>query len=403
MNTGSGDWEYRRLKYIARLNQSKLPETTDASMRLRYVDISTVNSIGEVGACQELPFESAPSRARRLAREGDTVISTVRTYLEAIAYVGEDIADGVFSTGFTVVQPRESMHPRFLYYAIRSARFVAEVARRSVGVSYPAVNPSDLADIAVPVPPLDQQRDIAQHLDRELARLDELLRLKRQTFELLHERRTGTIDRALRNFKVTLWPVKWVVRGVQVGIVVQPSQYYKPTGWPLLRGINVKPGQVLREDLKFIDDHDNQAQAKSRLRAGDVVVVRTGKAGAAAVVPEWADGANCVDLLIVRQSHRLKPRFLEYFLNSGEAQRQIAQHSVGAIQSHFNVEAMKRLQIPVPTLDEQRATVDMLDRELAQQDAVRAASRHQIDLLAERRRALITSAVEGVSMEALAT
>lgn len=393
-------WEYRRLKYVAQLNQLKLPDTTEPNTALRYVDISTVNKTGEVGAPQELTFDAAPSRARRRARCGDTIISTVRTYLEAIAYVEDDIADCVFSTGFAVVQPSASMHPRFLYYAIRSAPFVSEVARRSVGVSYPAVNASDLADIEVPVPPLAQQREIALRLDQEVARLDELLRCKRQTFELLHERRAGTIDRAFFGFDAQRWPVKWVVRGVQVGIVVQPSQYYKPSGWPLLRGLNVKPGRVVRDDLKFIDDHDNQVQAKSRLRAGDLVVVRTGKAGATAVVPDWADGANCVDLLIVRPSDRLDPRFLEYFLNSGEAQRQVEQHSVGAIQSHFNVEAMKRLLIPVPPLREQRATVDRLDYELQEQDAVRAASGRQLDLLAERRRSLITYAIEEAPREA---
>jgi len=390
-------WEHRPLKYVARLNQQKLSDATDPDRLLRYVDISAVNRTGEVGEPQELTFQAAPSRARRLALPGDTVISTVRTYLEAVAYVDDALTQCVFSTGFAVVQPSAAMDGRFLYYVMRSAPFIAEVASRSVGVSYPAVNPSDLASINVPVPPLAAQQEIAHHLDQEVSRLDELVRRKQQTFALLHERRAGTIDRAFVGFDDARWPVKWAVGGVQVGIVVQPSQYYKPSGWPLLRGLNVKPGRVVSDDLRFIDDADNQAQAKSRLKAGDVVVVRTGKAGAAAVVPTWADGANCVDLLIVRQSERLEPRFLEYFLNSGEAIRQIEKHSVGAIQSHFNVEAMKRLLIPLPPLHTQRATVAELDHELEQQDAVRAASGRQLDLLAERRRSLITHTIEGTT------
>ena len=83
---------------------------------------------------------------------------------------------------------------------------------------------------------------------------------------------------------------------------------------------------------------------KSRLIRGDIVVVRTGQAGAACVVPEDMDGANCVDLLIVRRSPRLDPQFLEYVINSDWTIKHIEQHSVGSIQSHFNVESLKQLR-----------------------------------------------------------
>lgn len=71
--------------------------------------------------------------------------------------------------------------------------------------------------------------------------------------------------------------------------------------------------------------------------------MRTGKAGVAAVVPPWAYGGNCVDLLLLRWSDRILPKFLEHILNSDFVRDQIARGSVGTVQSHFNVGALREL------------------------------------------------------------
>ena len=105
------------------------------------------------------------------------------------------------------------------------------------------------------------------------------------------------------------------------------------------------------------------------------MVVRTGQAGAACVVPEDMDGANCVDLLIVRRSPRLDPHFLEFVINSDWTIRHIEKHSVGSIQSHFNVESLKQLPVPVPPLVVQAQTSAKLRRIVADLDTAHAEAR----------------------------
>jgi type I restriction enzyme S subunit len=195
---------------------------------------------------------------------------------------------------------------------------------------------------------------------------------------------------------VSLAPLKYLVRQVSVGIVITPAKWYVDTGGvPALRGLNVRPGRIVPEDVVRISDIGDVENRKSRLNAGDVVVVRTGQAGAAAVVPREFDGANCIDLIIIRVGDEVDSYYLTYVLNSDYAMRQVGKNSVGSIQAHFNVSAMKKLEIPAVSRDEQIKKVSLLDKELEPIERLSERLAEQDRLLRERRQALITAAVTG--------
>ena len=80
-----GGWPTRRLKFAATINDEALSQDTDPNYELEYVDISNVDSSGVIHEIVSYRFEDAPSRARRKVQHGDVIISTVRTYLQAIA------------------------------------------------------------------------------------------------------------------------------------------------------------------------------------------------------------------------------------------------------------------------------------------------------------------------------
>ncbi len=102
-----------------------------------------------------------------------------------------------------------------------------------------------------------------------------------------------------------------------------------------------------------------------------------------------------MDVLIVRCGPRLRPKFLEIVINSEPAARQIETMTVGAIQSHFNVSALRDLVVPLPPLDEQDKVIAMAEEQDAPlRDLVQLGAR-QVQVLEERRRVLITGAVTG--------
>ncbi|MBE3868090.1 restriction endonuclease subunit S [Vibrio parahaemolyticus] len=188
----------RRLKYISLVNESSLPETTDPDYLLDYIDIGNVSSYGEIKEITAYKFSEAPSRARRKVKDGDVIISTVRTYLQAIAAIENPSDNLIVSTGFAVITPKADIfHPDFCKYALRENRFLWEVQSRSTGVSYPAINSTDLVDINICFPPFEEQKVIADFLDRETSRIDALVTRKEQMLDLLEEKRLALISCAI--------------------------------------------------------------------------------------------------------------------------------------------------------------------------------------------------------------
>ena len=188
----------RKLKYFASINDDVLDEKTDVEFEIQYIDIGNVDSSGHISEVSSYRFEDAPSRARRLVRDGDVIISTVRTYLQAIAQIRKPASNLVVSTGFAVVRPlQDRFDARYCQFVLREPSFLAEVERRSVGANYPAINVLDLADIPIPIHSLPQQRAIADYLDRETARLDALKAKINSMIALLKERRASLIAAAI--------------------------------------------------------------------------------------------------------------------------------------------------------------------------------------------------------------
>ena len=176
-------WNMRRLKTIVSCNDEALSDNTPGDQRINYVEISDVNESNGIFATEEYLFKDAPSRARRITRKGDVIISTVRTYLKAIASIDKD--DLIVSTGFAVLRAKGEVLPVFLSYAVKSEELKNAIIRCSCGVSYPAINASRLVDLAIPLPPVDEQREIAAYLDEKCAAIDKAIENRKAAIEEL--------------------------------------------------------------------------------------------------------------------------------------------------------------------------------------------------------------------------
>jgi type I restriction enzyme S subunit len=148
-------------------------------------------------------------------------------------------------------------------------------------------------------------------------------------------------------------------RDVTVGHVGPMASEYVSDGIPFLRSQNVEPLRVNDADLKFIAPSFHERLRKSALSPGDVVIVRTGRPGACAVIPTSFPVANCSDLVIIRCGPDLDPRYLAYYVNSVAAHH-VDSHLVGAVQQHFNVGSARKMVLYLPSVQEQRAVVHIL-------------------------------------------
>ena len=147
-------WEVKRMKNVVECNAKSLGENTPKDSIIKYVEISDVDHVHGINNIQSLMFGEAPSRARRITQKGDIIISTVRTYLKAIAKIEDD--DIIVSTGFAVLHPTKC-NGEYLAYYILSESFM------------------HLISINVLIPPLPEQNAIATYLDDKCAKIDTIV------------------------------------------------------------------------------------------------------------------------------------------------------------------------------------------------------------------------------------
>ena len=150
------------------------------------------------------------------------------------------------------------------------------------------------------------------------------------------------------------------VADLTVGYVGTMADEYVDEGVPFLRSLNIEPYFINSNDMKYISENFSLKLKKSQLQKADVVIVRTGKPGTCAVVPEALDGANCSDLVIVRPyKNIINPFFLSAYINV-MANNQIYSNLVGAVQQHFNVTSAKKLVLTIPSINEQNKIAQFL-------------------------------------------
>ena len=201
-------WKEDRLDTIADFN----PEQVDNKyphILIQYLDISGI-SRGLVGNPELLALEEAPSRAKRIVRENDTIISTVRPGNRAYAFLKKVPNNLVVSTGFSVLRAK-GCSPRFLYYLSTSDSiidYLASIAEEKT--AYPSVNPKDIAECRVFIPPLPEQRAIA-HI---LGTLDDKIELNRRMNETLE----AMAQAIFKSWFVDFDPVRAKMEGRPTGL-----------------------------------------------------------------------------------------------------------------------------------------------------------------------------------------
>ncbi|MEU1745807.1 restriction endonuclease subunit S [Micromonospora arida] len=406
-----------KLKYLADINRRVLPESTDPDFEFAYIDISAVSGGGPL----QVPplatkFGSAPSRARRIAPEGSTIVSTVRTYLRAIAQVPHSDMPLVFSTGFAVLETQPDLDSRFMGYVCLSQPFIDDVVARSVGVSYPAINPSELGNIEVPCPSLEEQRRIADFLDAETARIDALAATLRAVSKKLTGRRQSLVNSLVtgrdlqpRSARGGLewagelpdcWPTVPLKYAAKIGSGHTPSrtqpEYWENCEIPWISLFDVGRMRDVRQVVM-----DATAQNISELGmenssaclhpAGTVVLSRTASVGFSTIMGQGM--AVSQHFVTWTCGDRLLPEYLLHLLRS--MTQYFDSVKVGTTNVTVFMPDLHAIKIPLPSVEVQRSIISDIENGVAVIDSLSDAVERQINLLAERRQALITAAVTG--------
>jgi type I restriction enzyme S subunit len=397
----------RPLKHLARFNPEVLSEDTDPDFEFDYIDIGGVTLEEGVHHKEPTRFEAAPSRARKPVRTGDVIVSTVRTYLKAVARIDEAHNGAVVSTGFAVLRPNAGVDAGYLYRLCQANPFVGDVQAQSTGVSYPAINPSALAAIKVPLPDLDTQKAIAAHLDRETARIDQLIAKKERQVAVLDEQRAAIIREHVRigvtpSSEGTATGNPWfpvVPKGWRPHRMRHLFRFTKRQGMPELDVLSVyrEFGVILKSSR---DDNINKTpedlSSYQLVEPGDLVINKM-KAWQGSLGISQIRGITSPDYLVYKPISSMVGRFMHHFLRAQPMPSLYLTISNGIRTDQWRLEHAKFMDVVVwlPKLDEQVQISNAIDSRIGTAERLIDAVASSIALLRDRRAALITAAVTG--------
>lgn len=316
------------------------------------------------------------------------------------------------SVGFTGIMPRPmatsqdfwnwicgpSLLPEYLNFQLRS--MAPALRGLNMGSTHQTIYKRDAAAIEILIPPFDEQREIANFLDRETARIDTLIREQQQLVELLRERRSAAVREMVPERAAGRVTVDKLGRRTRIGNGSTPrretADFWDGGGFPWLSSAAVNQERVNTAD-QFVTE---TALAKCHLPivpAGSILVALTGQG-------KTRGRATILDIDATINQHIAyvtpEPDFWdsEYLLGAITAAydelRAISSEN-GSTKGALTCEELKRFRVAHPPLDEQRQIAADLADEMSRVDALIAETVRFIDLARERRSALITAAVTG--------
>lgn len=389
--------------------------------RGRGVHLPLMSVSQTLGVLRRSELTGNPQRAEtldeyKICRAADIVFNKMSIRDGAMGVAPED---GLVTYHYEVMRPQSGADPRYVVYLMKSDWFTGELIKRergigaggTSGVRTTEVPFSVLRTIDAPIPDSTTQAAIANYLDVETSRIDRIVKARRRQLALLEERTLSSIWRAvtkgLRNADVQPVREGWIAEmpkhwglpavganfEVQLGKMLNPEATQSAEQFAYLRNTNVQWDRIELVDLNRMH-FDVQDRARYRLEPGDVLVCEGGEVGRAAI---WR--GEVLDCYYQKALHRVRPRrgasnrFLLYVMWAAATRGTFATEGNTSTIVHLTAEKLRATRIPWPPPREQDEIVDELDQLRSAADRAVSALQKQIELLLERRQALITATV----------
>ena len=264
--------------------------------------------------------------------------------------------DAVFASYLIRVRVGTSAEPRFVSHFFQTENYWAQVAKGARGVAQPGVNATTLKALQIPLPPLAEQRRIAEVLDRA-----EALRAKRRAALAQLDSLTQSLFLDLFGDPISnpkgfpKHKVSEVVSRLTNGFVGPTRDIYHETGVPYLLARHVKANRLKFDGKTFVSEAFNRKHSKSILKAGDVLLVQSGHVGESAVVPPEHEGHNCHAMIVITpRPELLTGHFLSQLFSTEALRRAFGGIETGITLAHLNCRDVRELSIPIPPIPLQR-------------------------------------------------
>ena len=377
-NIPSG-WTEVALTDVSSVNPEQINPNESPDDFFQYIDIASVKDF-KIQEMKTVTGLKAPSRARRLVKKGDILISNVRPNLKGICKVPTFSTDTLCSTGFSVVRAN-TVDENLLYQILSEDKFTDYLVDKTTGSNYPSVSSNDVSSYEFLIPKdKSEQQNIAEILgtvDEDIAKTQEVIKatekLKRGLMQQLFSRGIGHTK--FKETKVGKIPETWEAGGFLNFVNPEDKNAIKPGpfGSSLKKSFYVEKGfkiygqeQVISGNAFYGNYYVNEEKYKElegfKVEAGDILISLVGTIGKILVVPDNFEKGiiNPRLLKITPDKTKADSQFIAQLLKSDFLIEQMGKKSHGGTMNILNKGMLMSVTFGVPPITEQKEIAEIL-------------------------------------------
>ena len=359
----AGEWRKERLGKACVINPSNdhLPNS------FTYIDLESVVN-GRLLKKTIISKREAPSRAQRILKREDILFQMVRPYQKNNYYFDLD-GNYVASTGYA--QIRTKHNPQFVFQYLHQQQFVDKVIKRCTGTSYPAINSTDLSNISISMPLLDEQEKVGSLLSR----IDQRIDTQSQIIKNLQSLSKGMAQKLFSqqihlNQNKESTPQLWNIIRLEELIIKTGRKNKDNIQYPIY-SINNKEG--------FLPQNEQFEGVNSSDRGYDISLYKIVNKNTFAYNPARINVGSIgysgsLDSIIIsslyvcfKTKKTLLDDYLLHYLRTYEFNKNVLRYSEGGVRQYLFFENLKKIKIPLPSLEEQQKiakTLSSLDKKI---------------------------------------
>ncbi|TFB47262.1 restriction endonuclease subunit S [Cryobacterium tagatosivorans] len=399
-------WLVKPIKLVAEMIAGGTPDTenrdywAEPESGTGWVAISDMSTTASVVSTTKTLTDAGIAAARLTPGEAGTVLFAMYA---SVGEVSQLAMRATWNQALLGLQPIEGVvSSQFLFYALKSAKAQLPFLYRSNTQNN--LNAQQVSNIKLPIPSVAEQNQIVAYLGVQTAKIDMLIEKQERLVETLAERLdagwSSAVSDLMRDFPSA--PLRRVIESIVDGPFGSSltSAHYSDGGASVVRLGNIGIDEFKMVDRAFVPLEYAQSLSAHAMRPGDIVVAGLGDErmplGRAAIVPEtFGTGIVKADCYRVRPGPRVTAEYISWVLSSPQSRTQFRALSRGSTRQRLNTQVVRDVVIPIPTLAVQTDAVAQAHGAREANSTLAAKAREMIDILKERRQALISAAVTG--------
>lgn len=398
----SKNWREACLSEVCEINPGKRAlSDTDKEMEISFLPMASVSEEGRI-IVQEKRKLKEVIKGYTNFQEGDVLLAKITPCFEnGKRAIAKNLTNGIGfgSTEFHVLRPKNEVTSDWIFYAISRSDFCNIAKSQMTGTAGQKRVPARvLEQFRIPVPPVSQQKAIADNIETQFTRLDAAIKSLKAIKTKLELYRKSVLKVALKLEDSQLVSIEEISSFIGSGITPKGSkQHYRKEGIPFIRSQNIYPFKFVTDGLVYVNYRLHEEMRRTHTMQGDVLLNITGASiGRCVVIPDNLGQANVNQhVCIIRTKENSLPQYLCAYLNSPLGQNQIMATQGGVTRQGLNYQQIRKLKLPLPSVSKQKKIVDEIKSHFAIIDSLRKVIGTSLTKAEKLRKSILKTAFEG--------